>query len=94
MKNSKFYTFDDFLSDQLKDPKFRKEWEDSEADYQVSRQMIKARLEKKMSQRTLAKRAKTSQARISQLENMNGNPSMAFLKRVSSALDMKFQLSV
>ena len=42
----------------------------------------------------IAKKAKTSQARISQLENMNGNPSLSFLRRVSSALDIKFQLSV
>ncbi len=89
-----FITFEEALKEQLKNPEFRKEWEDSEADYQISRQMIKARLAKKMSQRALAKKAKTSQARISQLENMNGNPSMAFLRRVSSALDMKFQLSV
>jgi len=89
-----FVTFEEVLEDQLRDPEFRKEWEDSEADYQVSRQMIKARLEKKMSQRALAKKVKTSQARISQLENMNGNPSLSFLRRVSSALDIKFQLSV
>jgi ribosome-binding protein aMBF1 (putative translation factor) len=89
-----FVTFEEVLEDQLRDPEFRKEWEDGEADYQVSRQMIKARLEKKMSQRALAKKVKTSQARISQLENMNGNPSLSFLRRVSSALDIKFQLSV
>ena len=89
-----FVTFEEVLEDQLRDPEFRKEWEDGEADYQVSRQMIKARLEKKMSQRALAKKANTSQARISQLENMNGNPSLSFLRRVSSALDIKFQLSV
>lgn len=92
--NNKFYTLDDFLKEQLKRPGFKKEWEASEADYQISRQMIKARLEKKMSQRALAKKAKTSQANISNLEGMNYNPSLAFLKRISSALGIKFQLSI
>ncbi len=86
--------FEDDLEERLKNPKFRTAWEASEADYQISRQMIKARLEKKMSQRELAKRAKTSQANISNLEGMNYNPSLAFLKRISGALGIKFQLSI
>ena len=86
--------FEDALAEQLKNPKFRAAWEASEADYQISRQMIKARLEKKISQRVLAKKAKTSQANISNLEGMNYNPSLAFLKRISGALGIKFQLSI
>lgn len=86
--------FEDDLKERLKNPKFRVAWEASEADYQISRQMIKARLEKKMSQRDLAKKAKTSQANISKLEGMNYNPSLAFLKRISGALGIKFQLSI
>jgi ribosome-binding protein aMBF1 (putative translation factor) len=86
--------FKDALAEQLKNPKFRKLWEAGEADYQIARQMIKARLEKKMSQRVLAKKAKTSQANISNLEGMNYNPSLAFLKRISGALGIKFQLSI
>lgn len=88
------YTFEEVLEEQLKDPEFRKLWEASEADYQISRQMIKARLEKKMSQRALAKKAKTTQARICELEGQNANPSLAMLKRISSALGIKFQLSI
>lgn len=86
--------FEDDLEERLKNPKFRAAWEASESDYQIARQMIKARLEKKMSQRALAKKAKTSQANISNLEGMNYNPSLAFLKRISSALGIKFQLSI
>ena len=88
------YTLQDSIDESLKSPSFRKEWEAGEADYQISRQMIKARMEKKMSQRALAKKAKTSQANISNLEGMNYNPSLAFLKRISGALGIKFQLSI
>ena len=86
--------FDDVLAESLKNAEFKKLWEASEADYQIARQMIKARLEKKMSQRVLAKRAKTTQARISELEGQNANPSLATLKRISAALGIKFQLSI
>jgi len=86
--------FEDDLKERLDDPKFRAVWEASEADYQIARQMIKARLDKKISQRELAKRAKTTQARICELEGQNANPSLAFLKRISGALGIKFQLSI
>lgn len=89
-----FATFDEVLSEQLKNPEFKNLWEKSEADYQIARQMIRARLAKKMSQRALAKKAKTTQARISSLESQNANPSLALLKRISAALETKFQLSI
>lgn len=94
MKNKLGITFEEHLEEELRNPKFRRIWEASEADYQIARQMIKARLEKKISQRELAKRAKTTQARICELEGQNANPSLAFLKRVSGALGIKFQLSI
>ena len=93
-KNILGITFEEHLEEELRDPSFRKVWEASEADYQIARQMIKARLEKKMSQRALAKKAKTTQARISELEGQNANPSLATLKRISEALGIKFQLSI
>lgn len=86
--------FEDDLRERLKDPEFKKLWEASEADYQIARQMIKARLAKKMSQRELATKAKTTQARISALEGQNANPSLSFLKRIGAALDIKFRLSI
>lgn len=90
----KLYTLQDSINESLKSPSFRKEWEASEADYQIARQMIKARLEKKMSQRALAKKAKMTQARVSELEGQNANPTLATLKRISGALGIKFQLSI
>lgn len=89
-----FITFEEDLAERLKDPGFRKAWEASEPDYQIARQMIKARLEKKMSQRKLAKLAKMTQARICDIEGQNANPSLATLKRISAALGTKFQLVI
>lgn len=92
MKNKLAYTFEEDLKESLRDPKFRKAWEDSEPEYLLARELIEKRLEKKMSQRALAKKLKTSQAVISRIENMNANPSFSFLKRIARSLDTTLTL--
>jgi len=89
----KYPTFQEDLKERLKDPEFKKAWDDSEAEYQLAVKMIEARLKKKMSQRELAKKVETSQAAISRVEAMNGNPSLFFLKRIASALGTKVSIS-
>ena len=79
-------TFDQYLKEQLKDPKFRKEWDRTEAAYQVTRELIRARIEGKISQRELAKKAKTTQAVLSRIENMSVSPSIRLLQRIAQAL--------
>lgn len=88
------YTFDDDLRERLKDPEFKKAWEESEPEYRLATKIIEARLKKKMSQRDLARSVKTSQAAISRIETMNGNPSFYLLKRISLALGGKLQISI
>lgn len=88
------YTFEEDLQKRLKNPAFRKEWEDSEVEYQLGRKLIEARLKRNMSQRDLAKKVGTSQAAISRIESMDGNPSLGLLKRIAHALDTKLQISL
>lgn len=93
MKNKiKLYSSDDHLKELMRDPEFVKEWEKSEPEYLLAKEMIEKRIKNKMSQRTLAKKLKTSQAAISRVESMNGNPSLSFLKRIATALNSKLVL--
>lgn len=92
MSKQYIYTFRDDLKDSLKDPKFKKAWEKSETEYQLAVKIIETRLKNKMSQRDLAKKMNTSQAAISRVESMNGNPSLSFLKRVAGALGTKISI--
>jgi len=92
-KNKLNYTFEDDLNERLKNPGFRKAWQESEVEYLLAKRLIDKRLMNKMSQRTLAKKINTSQAAISRIESMAGNPSLAFLKRVATALDSKLTIS-
>jgi len=93
MKNKLYYTFEEDLKERLKNPKFRKAWEESEVDYLLAKKLIEKRLNRKMSQRDLAKKLKTSQAVISRIETMNANPSLNLLKRIASVLDAKLTLN-
>lgn len=94
MNKRKIYTFQDDLRVSLKDPGFKKAWEESEPEYLLAKQLIEKRLAKKLSQRDLAKKLKTSQAAISRIESMNGNPSLSFLKRISLGLDSKLNIRI
>ncbi|MBI4038538.1 helix-turn-helix transcriptional regulator [Candidatus Daviesbacteria bacterium] len=88
----KVYTFQDHLKESLKNPEFKKAWEESEAEYQVSRVLITARIKRKISQKELAKRANTTQAVISRLEGMNANPSIGLLQKIAQALNLKVKI--
>ena len=90
----KLYTLEDHLKHSLKNSKFRKAWEESEAEYQISRALIEARLTKKISQRDLAKAANTTQAVISRLEGMNANPSIGLIQKIASALNLKLKIQL
>ena len=94
MNHKKEYTFQEDLQKRLKNPEFKKAWDESEPEYLLSKQLIEKRLSMKLSQRDLAKRLSTSQAAISRIESMNGNPSLDFLKRIAIALDAKLSISI
>jgi len=85
-------TFDDYLKKQLKNPKFKKEWDKLQPQFEITRELIKARIEGKISQRELAKRAKTTQAVLSRIENMTVSPSIGSLQKIASALDKKLEI--
>ncbi|OGM28317.1 hypothetical protein A2962_00540 [Candidatus Woesebacteria bacterium RIFCSPLOWO2_01_FULL_39_61] len=85
-------TFDDYLKKQLKNPKFKKEWDKLQPQFEITRELIKARIEGKISQRELAKRAKTTQAVLSRIENMTVSPSIGLLQKIASALDKKLEI--
>jgi ribosome-binding protein aMBF1 (putative translation factor) len=94
MAKAKLYDFSSDLQNRLKDPEFKKLWRESEPEFLLAKQMIEKRLASKMSQRDLAKKLNTSQAAISRIESMRGNPSLSFLKRLSRALGSSLSLSI
>lgn len=93
-KKIKWITHKELKADLMKDSEFRREYEKLETEFQIARQIIGARLKKKMSQEELAKKVNTGQAVISRLEGMNGKPSISLLERVAKALNTKINISI
>ena len=87
MKNKLFITFDKDLKNRLRSPAFKKEGDKSDLEYQLARKIIQKRSFLKLSQRELAKRAKTTQAIISKLETAVANPTLGLLNKIGKALN-------
>jgi len=90
----KVYTLADHLKDSLKNPEFKKAWEESEPEYQISRALIAQRMKHKLSQKELATNANTTQAVISRLESMNANPSIRLLQKIAKSLDLRLTIQL
>ena len=85
-------TFDEFLQEQLKDPKFAKQWEDYQPELDVIRAMINARTSQNITQKELSKRTGIDQADISKIENGSRNPTLSMLKRLANGLGMDLKI--
>lgn len=83
---------DDYLQEQLKNPEFKKEWDDIQPEMDVIRAMIDARIEQNMTQKELANRTGINQADISKLENGTRNPSLKLLKKLAAGLGMQLKI--
>ena len=84
--------FEKLKADLMKDPAFRREYEKLEPEFAIVRAIVEARAKKNISQEELAKRMGTGQAVISRLENANASPSLALIKRLANALNLKVEL--
>lgn len=84
--------FQEFLSEQLQDDEFRKEWEDIQPEMDVIRAMVAARISQNLTQKELAERTGINQADISKLENGTRNPSLKLLKRLADGMGMNLKL--
>lgn len=78
----------------MKDPEYRRAYEESETEFQIASQMIGARIKQNITQEELAKKANTGQAVISRLEGANAKPSISLLERVARALNIKFNITI
>jgi len=85
-------TFDDMLSNQLKDKEFRKEYEAIQPEMDVIRAIVDARTSQNLTQKELAERTGINQADISKLENGTRNPSVNLLKRLAEGMGMALKI--
>jgi ribosome-binding protein aMBF1 (putative translation factor) len=79
--------FSDFHKKLMKNPAFRKAYNDLEPEYALIEAIINARLKKNISQKMLAKRLGTGQSAISRLESGTYNPTFSFAQKLAKALE-------
>ncbi len=73
-------------------PGFKKALEETRLEYEIARAIIKARIERGLTQAEIAKRMHTKQSVISRVENAKTVPSLSFLKRLADALNTSLQV--
>jgi predicted transcriptional regulator len=86
--------FKDIKKEILLDLETKKEYKALELETSIAKQIIKKRLELKMTQSDLAKKTGTKQSAISRLESGTYNPSVAFLNQIACALNSKLKIQI
>ena len=86
-------TYKEFLVEKLKDPEFRKEWNELEPEFQLIKAMLQGREEQNLSQRQLADRTGVTQSDISKIESGEANPTLETLKKLAKGLGMNLSIS-
>lgn len=84
--------FRELLNEQLKEPEFKKEWDDIQPEMDVIRAMIDARIKQNLTQKELASRTGIDQADISKLENGTRNPTLKLLKKLAAGMGMQLKI--
>lgn len=92
MKNHDLIDWDDYKKELLKKPGFKEALKETEVEYQIAYALIRARIEKGLTQADVAKRMNTKQSVISRVENAKTVPSLSFLKRLAHVLDASLQV--
>ena len=85
-------TLNEFMTEQLKDPEFREEYDKIQPELDVIRALVEARISQNLTQKQLAARTGIDQADISKLENGTRNPSLNLLKRLADGMGMVLRI--
>ena len=78
----------DFEKEQMKDPEFKKAYEEIKPELDIIRAIINARTKCKMTQKELALKSGINQADISKIENGTRNPSVRLLQKLAEGMGM------
>ena len=84
-----------YIAEQMKDPEFKKAWDDLDPEFAVLEAMIKAREKSGITQAELAQRMGTTQSVISRLEHgAFSKATLETIKKIADALDMRLVIKM
>ena len=84
--------FNDYLTQQMKDPAFKKAYEQLEPEFAIIQAIIDARKSAGITQKELSQKSGIAQGDISKLENGTRNPSVNLLKRLADGMGMVLKI--
>ena len=84
--------FNDYLTQQMKDPAFKKAYEQLEPEFAIIQAIIDARKSAGITQKELSQKSGIAQGDISKLENGTRNPSVSLLKRLAEGMGMVLKI--
>jgi ribosome-binding protein aMBF1 (putative translation factor) len=93
MKKIKFITHEELHRRLMKKPGFKKAYDDLEFEFAIIDALIHARTKRGMTQAKLAKKIGTKQSAIARLESGRGNPTIAFVQKLTDVLDLKITVT-
>lgn len=94
IQGMKLITFDEMQTELMKSPGYKERYDELELEFSLIREIIRQRNEKGMTQAKLAEKMGTKQSAIARFESGIGNPTLDFLKRLSSALGLTLSVTV
>lgn len=92
-KIEKAIDFQDYLTEQLKDPIIKKHYDKFGKQLEVAYQILQSRKQKGISQAELAKKLNTTQSNIARIESGKQNLTIGKIQDIANALRCKFEPS-
>ena len=89
MKKPTLLTHNNFKKALMRRPLFRKAHAELDFEFQILEALIRARMEKKLTQSELAKKIGVAQSALARFESGRTNPTLSFLQKITHGLGLK-----
>jgi len=85
-------TFKQFEEEFLKNPARKKAYDSLEVEFKIHSALVKARIDKKLTQKQLASKLGIAQSALARVESGRTNPTLSFLQKITSGLGLKITI--
>ena len=83
----------EYKTRKMQEPEFADAYEEVQAEMNIVRALVDARISRNLSQKELSEKTGINQTEISRLENGTRNPSVRLLQRLADGMDMVLDIS-
>jgi len=93
-KQFKATDFDDVLKEELKNPEFKRLFDEYGRQLEISYQILQLRKREKMSQAKLAKKIGTTQSNVARMESGKQNFTIDLLDKIARAFNAELKITI